>query len=117
MATNEKNLLPKNCKHCRCFITGHTCWKSDYKPDPKKVFVLMPFEKPYLDYYKFAIKEVYSPEKGYECTNARESTFVTGEYIVCKICFAVFQIYYKKFILFFNELLLLYITFINFTFL
>lgn len=78
-----------------CFMSGEKCPKKDdidkkIKEDRdsniKRVFVLMPFKPPYYDYYRFAIDEVYSRDKVWECKYVEKSTLEKGEYIICKIC-------------------------------
>jgi hypothetical protein len=78
-----------------CFMTGKACSRlnehnTDGKNKDKKVFVIIPFKQPYFDYYTFAIKEYYS-SGSWECTYGGESTFSSGEYIICKICQEIYK--------------------------
>ncbi|MCI5137150.1 MAG: hypothetical protein D3922_01750 [Candidatus Electrothrix sp. AR1] len=81
-----------------CFMTGKACSRlNEHNTDgrkndkkQKKVFVIIPFKQPYFDYYTFAIKEHYS-SRNWECTYGGESTFSSGEYIICKICQEIYK--------------------------
>lgn len=67
-----------------CFMTGKECSKN-IEVDNDQVFVAMPFDEPYFDYYKFGIKEYFSSVKK-KCENITETPFLGGEYVICKIC-------------------------------
>lgn len=76
-------------------MSGNRCPKLEMYDKSKssviRVFVLMPFKDTFFDNYKFAITEVFSSAKNYECKNAGESIFIRSEYIICKICEEIFK--------------------------